>query len=260
MLPLVAVVASALAVARVADAAPTVCQRTIAAKLAKYVNARMRVLEECHEQVITGRRAGPCPDQRTSQHIAKLESQLAKGIALGCGGEDKRCGTSDDEGLGDIGWGGGECPGFLGACAESVESCGDVASCLACVGGAAVEHAMALTFGHFVESAGLLERCQATIGRSLARFFVAKQQALAVCEDRVLRGVIDGPCPDVVRTAPRIERALAKVHQRICRACGGWDQVCGAPDEFRAFEIGFPSQCPDVTPVGAPSCAGPTAR
>ena len=251
---------AAAAIATPAGASPQQCQRTIAGKFAKFVQQRVKLLQKCHEHVVIGKRPGPCPDAATAPKLARLQDKLASAIHQHCGGPDKNCGVAVDESLASIGWDLGSCPGFEGACTAPIAHCGDVAACLTCVGTAAIDQAMSLAYDGLTASApnGELNRCQATIGRSLARYFTSKAAALAKCEDKILKGLASGPCPDAAKTAPRIERAAAKVSLRICRACGGFDQNCGGGDDFSAAQIGFASACPDVTVPNGPSCGAST--
>ncbi|MEO7438411.1 MAG: hypothetical protein ABI080_23240, partial [Candidatus Binatia bacterium] len=243
-----------------AEATPLQCQRTIAAKFAKFVQGRIKVLQKCNEQVVIGKRPGPCPDFQTTSKINRLATKLFQQISQHCGGPDKQCGVGTDESLAAIGWNLGVCPGFEGGCAGPIADCGDVATCLTCVGSAAIDQAMTLAYGGLTASApnGDLNRCQATIGRSMSRYFTSKYLALAKCEDKILKGFVPGPCPDAAKTAPRIARAAEKVNQRICRACGGFDQNCGSGDDFSSAEIGFPAACFEVTVPGGASCSGST--
>ena len=191
-LTLAAAVAIQLVSAPSAAAAPLKCERTIVAKLAKLVQGRAKLLAKCREQVLIGKRPGPCPDAAFTAKLGKLDAMLTGAIQKACGGDDHACGTPDDDGLAAIGWDLGSCPGFEGGCTAPIVDCGDVAACIGCVGRAAVDQAVALAYDGLTPSAphGALNRCQATIGRSLVRYLVAKHVALAKCEDKVLSGLV----------------------------------------------------------------------
>jgi hypothetical protein len=103
-----------------------------------------------------------------------------------------------------------------------------------------------------------LNRCQVAIGRSMAKGLAARSQALAKCEDRVIKGVAAGPCPDT-KTQPKLARAAAKIITSICSACGGPNHACGGGDDLTAAAIGFPAACPNVTVPGGSACGGTIA-
>src|SRR5204862_4406488 len=107
--------------------------------------------------------------------------------------------------------------------------CNDVVDCVTCVGEAAVDQAVTLAYDAQTPSVPgtVLNTCQVRIGKTMSRFFAAKAQALAKCEDKVLKGGFAGPCPDAAKTLPKITRAADKVVTDVCKACGGGDHACG---------------------------------
>lgn len=244
-------------------AEPTACKRAVSTGLAKFVLAKTKLLQKCHAAVVAGKVPGPCPDGATAAKITRLEGKLRRVVSQRCGGLDRNCGLGgDDDALSAIGWNVGRCPNLEnGACGGGIADCNDVVDCLACVGEAAVDQAMDLAYGGLTPSApGTdLNRCQATIGRSLGRYFQARSLALAKCEDKVVSGTFAGPCPDAAKTQPKLARASAKVAATICRACGGPDRACGGVDDLSAAAIGFPVTCPAVTVPGGSACGGPIA-
>jgi hypothetical protein len=69
-------------------------------------------------------------------------------------------------------------------------------------------------------------------------------------------GDATGTCPAADgKAAGAIAKAESKKIAAICNACGGADKLCGGGDDFTPAQIGFATNCPDVTPPGAPSCA-----
>ncbi len=244
-------------------AEPVACTRAINANLAKFVQAKTKLLQKCHDAVVKLKKAGPCPDLATATKIARLAGKLRRVVSQRCGGLDRNCGIGgDDDSLASIGWNVGTCPNLEnGACGNPIVDCNDVVDCVTCVGEAAVDHAMDLAYGGLTSSGSGsdLNRCQTAIGKSLARYLQAKSQALAKCEDKVVGGALAGPCPDAAKTQPTLARAAAKVAAAICRACGGPDRACGGGDDLSAAAIGFPASCPDVTVPGGTACGGPIA-
>lgn len=243
-----------------AAAEPVACTRAINANLAKFVQGKIQLLRTCNEAVVLGKKPGPCPDATTAAKISRLAGKLRGKVGQRCGGLDRNCGLGgDDDSLAAIGWNVGTCPNLEnGGCQNAIADCNDIVDCLSCVGEAAVDQAMDLSYDGLTPSApgSALSRCQTTIGRSLARYFMAKAQALSKCEDKVVAGAIPGPCPDAAKTQPKIARAAAKVSLAICRSCGGADQACGGGDDLTAAMIGFPSSCTEVTVPGGGSCGG----
>ncbi len=241
-----------------AVAEPTACKRAISSSLAKFVQGKTKILRKCNEAVLSGKKPGPCPDAIAAEKIDRLAGKLRRTVSQRCGGQDRNCGLGgDDDSLASIGWDVGTCPNLeTGSCNNAISDCNDVVDCITCVGDAAVDQAMGLAYGMLAPSApgSALSKCQAAIGRNLTKYLQLKSQALAKCEDKVVLGSQVGPCPDAAKTAPKIDRAFAKVAPAICRACGGGDRACGGADDLSAATIGFPADCPDVTVPGGTAC------
>lgn len=248
-----------------ASADPATCRRSINANLGKFVQAKLKLLQKCEDAVVRGKIAGPCPDVGTAAKITRAAGKLRRAVSQRCGGVDRNCGIGgDDETLASIGWNVGSCPGLETAvCSNSIDDCNGVVDCVDCVGQAAVDQAVVLSYGSLNPSAvGTdLNRCQAAIGKNMARLFAIRAQALAKCEDKLLSGVQAGPCPDAAKTLPKLARAADKLQVAICKACGGLDRNCGTADDITPAMIGFPASCTDVTvPNGGPICTGAIAN
>jgi hypothetical protein len=248
-----------------AAADPATCRRSINANLGKFVQAKLKLLQKCEDSVVRGKIAGPCPDAATATKITRAAGKLRRAVSQRCGGLDRNCGLGgDDETLASIGWNVGSCPGLeTAACSNPISDCNGVVDCIDCVGQAAVDQAVNLSYGSFAPSAVAtdINRCQAAIGKSMARFYATRAQTLAKCEDKVLLGSQAGPCPDAAKSAPKIARAAAKVQTSICKACGGPDRLCGTPDDLTTGMIGLPASCSEVTvPNGGPTCTGAIAN
>jgi hypothetical protein len=76
-------------------------------------------------------------------------------------------------------------------------------------------------------------------------FLKQKVSTLQQCERRVLSGDRPGPCPDV-ETQQHIDTLQLRMHERICKKCGGSDKACGGAPDRTTTEIGF----------GLPQCDG----
>lgn len=245
-----------------AAAEPLACKRAVNSGLAKFVQAKLKYLRKCNEGVVLGKHPGPCPDAATATKITRFAGKLRRSISQRCGGLDRNCGLGgDDDSLSSIGWNVGNCPNFeMGGCSNAIADCNDVVDCVSCVGEAAVDQAVALSYDGLTPSSpgSPLNKCQATIGRSMAKGLAARSQALAKCEDRVIKGQSAGPCPDG-KTQLKLTRAGAKIITSICSACGGPNHACGGGDDLTAATIGFPPDCPNVTVPGGSPCGGTIA-
>ena len=249
------------------------CRAAIANASAAFVQAAITAQQQCRAKIVAGKFAGPCPDgdQKTSEKMAKALGQLHDGIAKACGGKNKSCGPTDgganaDEHRDALGFP-AVCPGFGGSCINAIadRDCGDISTCLGCIGGAAVGRAIALSYDVSPadpKTRKSLNACQQAIGKSAVRFFVAKSKALQRCWERIDSGKTSGPCPDAKTAQPVIANAAARMDEAIAKACCGKNKTCNALDtgadaDFAVAEIGHWTDCEAVTGPGSLSCAGP---
>src|SRR5262249_53548511 len=128
-------------------------------------------------------------EAKTAAKIVRATTAMRSKIGQACGGDDRTCGGNlDHEDLPPaIAWP-AVCPNFeSGACANAIAGCGDVAECLLCIDGAAVDQAVALYFGAFVPTDPVSDlrrnQCQQAIGSSAQRFLSAKAKILQKCWD-----------------------------------------------------------------------------
>ncbi len=259
--PFVVTVCIGLGVATPADATPAACQRAIAKAGVKYLQARTNALGKCEEAVIKGTSAGPCPDDKALTAVAKASTKLASAIDKGCGGDDNVCGgdLTDEDTPAALGWP-ATCPNFEhGPCTNAIGDCGDIATCLTCIGDTAVDVAIDLYDEELVlPSSGDLNKCQVAIGKASLAFMRAKAKALQKCWDGRLKESHANACvpPDVGdgKYLAAIAKAATKRTSAICKACGGDDQACGGGDDLTPAAIGFVSDCPSVTIPGGAAC------
>ena len=203
-----------------------------------------------------------CPnDPATASAILTGRQKLKDKVARRCGGDDRTCGTPDDDALASIGWGSlATCPGFeSGSCNNPIADCGDIGVCRACVDEAAVEQAAALYYDHLATAqfgtGSALNLCQRAIGRETGRFLRTKSKALQKCWDARLKGKHANACPvpGDGKAAARIQQAEDRKVANICRACGGADG-CGDGGDFSPTDIGFAASCPTSRcPAGPPA-------
>ncbi len=263
------------------------CKRGIAKNASKFYAAKTKILQKCEDNVVkTG--SGSCPDATASTKIASAVTKLGAGIDKACGGDDKVCGgvLTNEEPPAGLGWP-ATCPNFESnanpACSAAIADCGDIAACIACVGEAAVDQAIALYYASLVPSTpgSALNKCQQAIGKNTSKFLLAKEKAITKCWDARINGKHAGVCPDALATvgspsqkaAVAIGKAEAKKVKSICKACGGGDSLCdasvttpsgavitgsGNSDDFTPAAIGFPPSCNAVkVPGGGPQCSSP---
>jgi len=248
------------------------CERAIAKASAQYVQARSKLLAKCEVDKVKGALA-PATDcaieDKTASGLAKAVDKLAGAIDKGCGGRDKRCAgdLTDEPSLQPLEWP-QFCPNLEGgACTNEIRSCGDLPQCLLCLGTAAVDQAMELSFDDLIPTDPTtqadLNACQRTIGAETQRFLAAKSKAIQKCWDGRVKAKHADVCPDPAaspgtaarKAADAIAKAEAKSRARICAACGGADGLCDGSGDFTPAAIGFPATCPAVTIPGGASCA-----
>jgi hypothetical protein len=241
------------------------CSAAIAGAAGTFVKTAAKLARACTAKVLSGKlpRATVCRDEpATVAALGKATIKLASRIAKACGGKDKRGGSGDDDvPLADVGWQAGACPGIIGgACTAAIADCGDVASCLACIGTAAADGTRAVAADAFVptdpknKAEKPLYKCQGAIARAALDAMAARSAALAGCWQRVGAGRANGPCPADEKTTEAIAKAVAKSSSAICKACGGGDRACRGADDRAPGAIGFVPSCPDVHVPGAPAC------
>ena len=273
--PTVAPVPTATATATIEPLSVRKCRAAIAKSSATFVQAKIKALQQCRQNIVKGKFTGVCPDddQKTTSKIADAVQKLKAGIAKACGGKNKVCGAADtgadaDDLRSDIGFP-AVCPGFEGGCTNAIadRDCADICTCLECIGEAAVDQAITLYYDITPadpKTAKPLNTCQQTIGKSAVKFFVAKSKALATCWDKVNSGKLAGPCPDAAKAQPAIAKAAAQKDAAIAKACCGKNKTCSAADtgadkDLSVAEIGLWAQCDAVTIPGGSSCGGAIA-
>jgi hypothetical protein len=245
------------------------CRAALVSAAASLVQVEAKAEHSCEDKKVRGKLphdTSCAGEAKTSAAITRARSKLVDTVAKACGGKDKTCGASgnDDLPLASAGWQAPACPDVEGgACTNAIATCADIASCLTCIGEATVDEAISLYYDDLVETdpgvkaQKALNKCQATIGSAATTFLAAKSKALQKCWAAVNAGHATGTCPAADgKAAGVIAKAESKKVAAICKACGGADKVCGGGDDFTPAQIGFATNCPDVTPPGAASCAG----
>ena len=245
-----------------ADATEVRCRERISRESANYAASLMKAMNGCEEFVIKGKNPGPCPDAKALATIAKAESRLHARIEKDCGGVDRTCGTFDDFPLASYGWDYGTCPDIESAgCNHVVDHCGEVSACTQCVADVSVDQITGLYADEFTPVAPNTEvaSCQVRINKESLRLFRTRLTTLRKCWRGVSRERHPGPCPDPGdgKTLIKMAKAEEKIGRNICKVCGGDDRECGTNDDLSLQEIGFATTCPNVAPVGGPSCGGP---
>jgi len=234
-----AVAASVLMMAATADATEK-CRAAVIKESGKITQAIAKSLQKCEEGVRAGKITGPCPDAGTASKIAGAKAKTGASVA-------KACGTSTGE------FNFGSCPNAQGP--NGTATCNTIlvtsktaeGDCLACLGEEHAQESAKASYGAFLPAGvdKVLSKCQASIGKSAAGFFVARSKTLGKCQAGVLAGKLTGPCPaGDQKTVDAIAKAQAKMEAGICKACGGGDKLCDGVDDLTPAAIGFPSSCP----------------
>jgi hypothetical protein len=236
------------------------CRSVLAKASARYAQAAAKTLQKCHARVLTGR-LPPSIDCRNDAGLAAASSRLAADVARACCGADGVCANGDDPPLASIGWDVGVCPDFESVgCDAAIDDAGDIAPCLACIGLAAVDQVMTLTYGEFTPAPrnSATARCQATIGKEAARMVRTMSKALQHCWDARLRGSETSPCPDEKAFAT-LAAAWSRLGSKTCVFCAGADRACGSGDDPAPATIAHLERCPAVSVPGGVDCEGPIA-
>jgi hypothetical protein len=266
------------------------CQRTIEKETSKFVKAKMKALQKCHDSLIKDK-IGPDPgpggggrlafcfaESKTSAKISKAQTKINDKINKACGGDNKICDSgTGEESTAALGFY-ATCPDFEGVgCGSPISDCGDVAACVECISEAAVDQGLLLYYDAMTDWSPVtfpaLNKCQRTIGKETTKFLLAKEKALQKCWDARLKGAHSNPCPvpGDGKAQVAIDKAEAKKVEKICKACGGADKQCdntvtlldgvstipgsGGSDDLPLAAIGFPASCPAVTvPGGGKAC------
>jgi hypothetical protein len=243
------------------------CRAALAVGAATLVAAEAKALGACHAKIVRGKLPADTvcrAESKAAAAVTKARDRVDKTLAKSCGGKDKTCGVGgDDVPLAEIGWDSASCPSFPGAtCTNAVTDCTDIATCLTCIGEAAVDQAIGLAHDALIptdpkdKAEKPLNKCQAAVGGATTKFFIAKANALVKCWIAVNAGKAAGPCPDAKASAA-IAKAEAKKEATICKACGGDDKACDGVDDFTPLDIGFVPTCPAADPPGTtPPCSG----
>jgi hypothetical protein len=254
-----------LAAAAPVYADPATCRSALVRETTTLATRARKAVVRCE----TGRLDGTRPpaidcrsDPTTDTAIAAAAERARTRLAAACCGGDRTCGTADDDSLGAIGW---ASPGCLDlgsrGCTAAVTHPGDVADCLVCAGAAAMDVIVDLLGQHLAPAppASALARCQVAIADAHATFHRKATKVLRRCWLGRAAGRHANACPEPGdgRAGPAIARAAARLHERVCRGCGGGDGACGGPDDLAPAAIGFLAACPGIVTPDGDSCAAP---
>jgi hypothetical protein len=234
-------------------AAALKCQRVIDKETSKFVKAKMKALQKCHDSLVKdkfeppngpgdpgpggGLRLAFCSaESKTSGKIVKAQAKIIDKINKACGGDNKICdGGTGEESTAALGFY-ATCPNFEGSadpkCSATIGDCGALADCVECIGETAVDQGIMLLYDALSDADPVLQKdlnkCQQAIGKEATKFLLAKEKALMKCWDGRLKGVHANACPvpGDGKAQPAIDKAELKKIEKICKACGGGDKQC----------------------------------
>lgn len=232
-----ALAASVLLMASTADATVK-CRAALVKESGKITQAIAKSLQKCEEGVRAGKITGPCPDAGTASKIAGAKAKTGAAVAKACAGA-----------TGEFNF--GSCPNAQGP--NGTATCNTIlvtsktaeGDCLACLGEEHAQESAKASYGAFVNAGAdkVLGKCQASIGKAAAGFFVARSKTLGKCQGAIIGGKLTGTCAGDQKTVDAIAKAQAKMQDTICKACGGADKLCDGVDDLTPGAIGFPANC-----------------
>jgi len=232
-----ALAASVLLMASTADATVK-CRAALVKESGKITQAIAKSLQKCEEGVRAGKIPGPCPDAGTASKIAGAKAKTGAAVAKACDGA-----------TGEFNF--GSCPNAQGP--NGTATCSSIlvtsktaeGDCLACLGEEHAQESAKASYGAFVPAGAdkVLGKCQASIGKAAAGFFVARSKALGKCQGAIIGGKLTGTCAADQKTVDAIAKAQDKMEATICKACGGADKLCDGVDDLTPGAIGFPANC-----------------
>ncbi|TMA79705.1 MAG: hypothetical protein E6J72_10400, partial [Deltaproteobacteria bacterium] len=236
------------------------CRQTIDKGFVNYVKAISKITQKCNDASVKAGNGASAPG---GSNIPACDTGGKLPIALQKM-SDKITTKCDDAGItpSGIGWP-ATCPNFEGgSCTNAITNGASIATCLDCIGKAAVAQAMDLYYASLTNggtNSGLI-KCQSTIGKTTTKFLQAKEKSLTKCRNAIDKGNGSLPCPAPGdgKAGPAIAKAESKKVTSICKACGtgSTDGMTCTSQVFSPSSIGFPTTCPAVTvPHGGPACA-----
>ncbi len=247
------------------------CQRTIAKAAAKLAQVDGRILGKCDVAHLSGKlAAGTDCRNAAAPALAKAATTLAVTVGKACGGGDKACGGSrvgETSGT-RIGWP-AVCSGLDGVCAAlpiGADDCSGVAACLACVAGASVDGARAVTMAPLARGGPPADKvaltCVKRIAQEARKLGAARSRLLQKCWDKRLGGkhANDCPAPGDGKTVAALAKATRVFTAKVCKACGGPDKACGGTDDLMPSTLGFAGACPAVVTPAGTTCGGAVTR
>jgi hypothetical protein len=218
----IAGVSAVLLMAAPSQAAGNKCRATVAKESAKLTQAIAKTLQKCEAGRLKGKILTTCAlDSKTGASIQKSKDKLTGALGKACTNAVGQfalalCPAAD----------GGTGPGTCTSIKISDNT--SIGQCLGCLADEnARELLSTVTYSNFITSSDkAISKCQDTIGKNTAAFYITKSKLLAKCQASVLGGKITGPCPDTA-TATAIQAAEDKKVAAIAKTCCGPDGSCG---------------------------------
>jgi len=157
------------------------CRETIDKEFTKYVKTVTKIVQKCNDTVVKSGSGSTAPGGSningcdTNGKIPVALQKMSDKITAKCG----------DQGITPsmIGWP-ATCPNFEGgSCTNAITDSASIATCLDCIGKAAIAQAMDLYYASLTNGGtdSHLIKCQQSIGKETSKFLLAKDKALTKC-------------------------------------------------------------------------------
>ncbi len=224
------------------------CERAVIKAVSVFEAKRTKVLLDCERKLHAGKiEGGVCPDAKTAANLSKAADVATTVIEKSC--------SSADIGLAGFPQ---TCPVMDRAdgCVIEITDEVSLASCVECLVAKATDLVVSVAAGSFggVTSNKAVAKCRGAIAASVAKYQGAIAKARRKCLDSSPKGkgICDWASSDLQQS---VLKAQEKLMQSIGKKCGGADKVLGgvSPDVSR-FDVGIPSECPELDVPGVVDC------
>jgi hypothetical protein len=242
-----------LALASSASAQPTVgtidkCRAAIYKNVVNYAKQRTLVFQKCNDKRLKG-------GDYTGLGSAVLPCDSSKVVKAENAMRAKVNGACQDAGVtpAHLAWP-LQCPTFEGACGTGfpTDATSDqIVTCLVCLGENTIDQTIDFLYATLAAhpSGSKANKCQRTLGKTVAKFTLAKEKIFAKCRQLKDKGALVPPSADCLagdaKGLAKLAKEELKKQTKIHKAC----------DAFSGADVGI-TNCLQVTVPGGPACHG----